>query len=485
MHEEARFEYIVRACDCDDTEELENILNELSLEGWELYSLNEVENEEGEYQYLCIFNRELSTSRIFEDDYIVDSGDFKTRMKKLLHKKEDLYEECRFLQKEIREKNQQIRNIKQSLDSNPDEEARGNLNKDLSEKINELNILKSKFSELLSPSHMYNRINQDLLTVVVSYELSELIDYEKDGDLIAESVRLRQKLTDNLGYVIPRIHFVISDEMNENEYKIKLRNLNTISGIAYFGQRRFFPGQSNIQNIPEEAVKDVDPVTEQQVFWLEEEKTKDFWEKGMTPSQVITSHLEYVVIKYVNEIISYGDILNYVALLEEEKIFLADDLMNSAFSLGDLRYLFANLIREKVSVRDITYIFEKLNDLSGYEYENEKLLKELRILMKKQICSQIADGNNIIYGLYVPKQYKKLLSESLKEDGFKESNEIEKFVTSIADMLLNQEYDPPAVALISEPAYRKPLFNLFEKIIPDLAVLSRDEISEEFTVQEI
>ena len=60
MYEESRYEYTVRSCNCDDIEALENILNEMSLEGWELYSLNEVENEEGDYQYLCIFNKEIS-----------------------------------------------------------------------------------------------------------------------------------------------------------------------------------------------------------------------------------------------------------------------------------------------------------------------------------------------------------------------------------------------------------------------------------------
>lgn len=489
MREESRFEYTVRTCDCENIEELENILNEMATEGWELYSLNEVETEEGDYQYLCIFNREADAIYEFEDDYVVDAGDFKTRMKKLLHKKEDLYGECRFLQKQISEKNHKIREIKHSLDSLPDEEARTKLNKDLSEKINELNILKSKFSELLTPSNMYSRINQDLLTIAVSYEHSELIDNEKNGDLIAESVRLRQKLTDEMGYVIPRIHFVISDEMSENEYQIKVRNLKTIRGRAYPGHRRFFIGQSNIHNIPAEAIEDIDPVSEQQVFWLSEDKTRDFWENGMSPSQVMMSHMEFIVCKYVDEILSYEDILHYISLLEEEKAFLADDLVQSAISLSDLRRIFADLIREKVSVKDISYVFEKLNDLSKYEYNNDELLRELRILLKKQICSQLADSNNVIYAITLPKQYKNVLSSSLKANNnknyFKETGDIEKFAGHIREIIANTDYEMDNIALISNSELRKPLFNLFEQINTRISVISEDEVSEEFTLQEI
>lgn len=240
MYEENKYKYTVRTCPCEDSQALEDMLNEMSITGWQLYSLNEVETEEGDYHYLCIFNREADEDYEFEDDYIVNAGDFKTRMKRLMHKKDDLYKECRFLQQDLKEKNQKIRQIKNLLDTNSEEIDRDGLNKEISERINELNTIKSKFSELLLPSNMYRRINQDLLTITVSYELSELIDNEKDGDLIAESVRLRQKLTDSLGFVLPRIHFMTSDEINENEYRINIRNLRALTSTVYLGCRRFF-----------------------------------------------------------------------------------------------------------------------------------------------------------------------------------------------------------------------------------------------------
>ena len=51
--------------------------------------------------------------------------------------------------------------------------------------------------------------------------------------------------------------------------------------------------------------------------------------------------------------------------------------MQKAISIGDLRYIFANLIKEKISVKDIVFIFEKLNDLSEQDYDNDKLLEKL------------------------------------------------------------------------------------------------------------
>lgn len=477
MNDDTRFEYTVRTCPADDSQELEDLLNDMAGGGWELYSLNEAESEEGEYQYLCIFSKQINGSFEFEDEYIVNAGDFKTTMRRLLTKKEDMYKECRYLQQQIREKNQQISEIKNLLDSS-EEIDREDLNRKISEKMGELKSLKSKFSELNSPASMYNRINQDLLTIVVSYELAELIDSEKDGDLIAESVKLRQKLTDELGYVIPGIHFTISDEMNENEFGINVRTHRALRGFVYPGYRRFFPGQSNLENMPEDAIDDIDPITGQKAFWLEKDKTKDFWDKGLSPAQVITSYLDFAVRKYVNDIISYKDVLNYIGLLEDGNTFLADDLFQDGISLADLRYIFANLIKEKISVRDIVYIFEKLNDLSEMDFKtNDELVEQLRLSLSRQICSSIADENNTIFAITVPKKYVQTLSRALKN---KNSSELDGFI----EYVTKAHKDTQVSVLISPPQYRKDLFNLFNDIIPELIVISESEITEEFTLEE-
>lgn len=477
MNDETRFEYTVRTCSTEDSQELEELLNDMAGSGWELYSLNEAENEEGEYQYLCIFSRQLDGAFEFEDEYIVDSGDFKTTMKRLLTKKEDMYKECRYLQQQIREKNQQLSEIKNSLDSGEDID-REELNRKISEKMGELKSLKSKFSELTSPSAMYSRINQDLLTIVVSYELAELIDNERNGDLIAESVKLRQKLTDELGYVIPGIHFTISDEMNENEFGINIRNYRALRGFVYPGHKRFFIGQSNIDSMPEDAIDDIDPITSQRVFWLEEEKTKDFWDSGLSPSQAIISCLEYAVRKHVDEVLSYKDILGYIGLLEDGNSFLADDLFQKGISLGDLRYIFASLIKENVSVRDIVYIFEKLNDLSEEDFKtNDELVDMLRISLGRQICSSVADDNNTILAITIPKKYKQVLAK-----GIKDRNNID--LNGLIEHLSAIHKETQASALITEPKYRKELSALLQDIIPGLSVLSENEITEEFTLEE-
>jgi len=341
--------------------------------------------------------------------------------------------------------------------------------------------------KLDEPLSLYTRIGQDIITITVSEELIDLIDNETNGELILESVRLRQNLADNLGYILPPLRFTCSDEVGENQYKISIRKFTALAGVAYNGYRMFYPGQANIQRKPKGAIESVEPVLGKKVFWIEEEKTKDFWDKGLSPSQQIINNIEFVVRKYVDEILSYGDILNYISLLGEDNLFLAEELIQSAVPLGDMRYIFASLIREKVSIRDIAYIFEKMNDLLNSEYEKEDFIDNLRILLARQICSSISDANNFIYAV-IPSsdqniKLKKALNKKTKDRYFIQNADVKDFIKYVRNKVENSECDISNIAVIVKPELRRAVFYLIEQEILGLSVISEKEIVDDFSIE--
>lgn len=486
MIEESKFEYLVRTCPIEDTASLQELLNNMSEEGWELYSLYEAETEDG-FQYNCIFSRAVDDF-YNENEDVSDVVDLKSRMEKIFHFKDDPYEKAKTLQNQLVEKNLRINEIKQLLDSSSVEDREKN-NQEISKKLSERNALKNKFSEALSPAGMYDRLHQEILTIVVSEELVDLIDNDKNGELLIESIRVRQNLADRLGYVIPSVKFVSSDKMGENQYSINIRGFKAISGFAYPDYRMFKIGQANIDKKPAGSIEGIDPITGQKVFWIQEKKTKSFWDKGLSPAQVISSQLEFVVSKYVDEILSYTDVLNYISLLGEGNLFIAEELLQGAFSLSDMRYIFVNLIREKVSVKDVTFVFEKLNDLMKYDYKIEETVDNLRILFGKQLCSAIADNNNFIYGI-IPsseqdEKLKKALCKKSKGKYLVNNNDVKSFVKFVQEKVKNCDCDISNMAVIVSPELRLPVFYLFEQVIPELRVLSEEEIPQEFNVEAV
>ena len=111
-----KMEYVIKTCSAENAQELQNLLNEMSMNGWELYSMHEVSTEEDEVQMNCIFMREAKSDSSFDSD-IISISDFKSQMEKMLSPKMTEYETCLEIQSKIKRKREEINQIKAELDS--------------------------------------------------------------------------------------------------------------------------------------------------------------------------------------------------------------------------------------------------------------------------------------------------------------------------------------------------------------------------------
>ena len=63
-------EYVIKTCSAENAQELQNLLNEMSMNGWDLYSMTEVGDDEGSAIMNCIFMREIRKNSASESDII-------------------------------------------------------------------------------------------------------------------------------------------------------------------------------------------------------------------------------------------------------------------------------------------------------------------------------------------------------------------------------------------------------------------------------
>lgn len=118
--------------------------------------------------------------------------------------------------------------------------------------------------------------------------------------------------------------------------------------------------------------------------------------KGITPSEYIAKALEYVAVKYVDDLLDYEDIDKYLDVVEKENEFLVENIVPDILTYSDLKYLMTSLIKERVSIKNITYIFEKINDFAD-EGSKVDILNKIRLSLSRQICKSYVneDGETI------------------------------------------------------------------------------------------
>lgn len=489
MFKNNKMQYIIRSCSSDNVQELQNLLNEMSMNGWELYSMNEVETDEG-FKYNCIFMSELKNDRDEENGDIINISSFKSQMEKMLSPKMTPYEDCVDIQLKIKNQQAKIKKIKTELETEaPASVGRKKLNDKISAGLKELEVLKADLSKATSPDVMYSRLYEEKLSINLSEELLSYVDSECDTQeeaLLSATVNSRLKLTDELGYVIPKIVFKDDESLNPYEFCIKVRGTEVVRALAYPNYTVFYEDEIHLEKKLKNSIYDTDVVTGRKIVWLERSQTKDFWEKGCSGAEYIAKVLEFVAVKHVDELLDYADVDKYVDVVERQNSYLVENVIPDFISLSDLRFILTSLIRERVTVKDITYLFERINDFAE-DCPKSELLKKLRLALSRQICKKYLNQEGVISVFEISEKTLDSFVPSFEEDDDFIIKIDGDFAEKLAEKIIKKakQFDVTSIKILVPMEFRHLFFTLLSNYINDITVLSREEIGCNYPIEVI
>ena len=474
-----RMQYVIKSVPTDDKQALESLLNEMSDSGWDLYSMHEVETDEG-YDFDCIFMREKQEDDSTDLDDIVNITSFKYRMEKMLAAPSSPYESCKEIQLKIANQKERIKKIKDQLDSESlSPSGKKQLNNQMSDELRQLDTLKQALVNEISPDTMYSAIKEEKFVVSLSEEILEVISMDSSENLLSETVKIRQKLTDTLGYVIPHIHFHNSDELMQNEFSIKIHDIEVFRSVAFPGYIAFYKDELKGYKVTEEDFIVIDDITDKKLVWIQQDKVKDFWVKGMSAVEYIGKAIEYISVREVSDIMDYNDVNKYVEIVIENNSFLVDNIIPDFITASDLKYLLTCLVRERVSVKNIVYIFEKINDYAN-EPTKEDLLDKVRLALSKHIVRDLAEDGELKVIEFEDSTIDKVYS-FFKEDEHNDeaiiridASDVQAIVDRLMKFVKSKKVTKPILVVPMD--IRHMVFVILSEFVQDITVLAHEEL---------
>ncbi len=368
------------------------------------------------------------------------------------------------------------------------------VNADVQSQLGQLESVRQNMQDLVNPNKMYERLGVDVLSLQVGAGLLVIADPDQEGQLLAKIAALRQRVTDELGYILPNIRIMDSSALEANEYVISIRNNVVASGYVYPGKYMVIADQwdSVKKTIPEDAIVGVDPTYQTQAYWISQEDARAT--KNVTAvdaTDVLVTHLQECVRKHVDEVMTKTDVLKLMELVRSQDPTLVNDLVPAIISTSDLRKIFVNLIREKVSIKDIIFVFERLCDYARFSKEPDILSERLRAALGRQICLSNVDKDHVLYALTLSPEWEKTLDDSCQRTELGtmfllNPMQVQDLIESTAMTLMkaHQQIGQQPVILCS-PRIRLPLYQLLERHIPTIVVISYSELITDIKVEAV
>ena len=368
------------------------------------------------------------------------------------------------------------------------------VNQDVQQQLGQLDAVKQNMQDLVNPNKMYERLGVDVLSLQVGAGLLVIADPEQDGQLLAKIAALRQRVTDDLGYIIPNIRIMDSSAIGDNEYLISIRGNPVATGTVYPGKLMVIADQYDSlgKKLPDNAIVSVEPTFQSQAYWLNPQHIgKNDKIQAVDAVDVIVTHLQECVRKYVDEIMTKTDVLKLMELVKSQDPTLVNDLVPTIISTSDLRKIFVNLIREKVSIKDVIFIFERLCDYARFSKEPDILSERLRAALGRQICLSNVNKEKVLYALTLSSEWEKTLDDSCQRTELGtmfllNPMQVQELIESTANTLMRaQSAVGVQPVILCSPRIRLPLYQMLERHIPTIVVISYSELITDIRVEAI
>jgi flagellar biosynthesis protein FlhA len=242
------------------------------------------------------------------------------------------------------------------------------------------------------PEKIEKLINIKNLELRVGFSIAREM---KNGFLLDKLKGIKKKISEDLGFIIPKIQISDDKNLKPNEYELLLKNVRIGRFKIETNKSLAFPGYGSGEI--ENSIKIKDPNYGLDAYWISVTQTDEALMENYTiidtPSFIAT-HIMELIKKHSFEIISKDDIYD---LLEDLKkyypIVVEEALANSSY--GIVLQVLRNLLKSDIPILDMVTILETISDMPSSHFPVNDITNKVRINLSRIITSRYSQDNQL------------------------------------------------------------------------------------------
>ncbi len=337
----------------------------------------------------------------------------------------------------------------------------------------------------------------DPLELEIGYGLIPLVDTEQGGDLLVRITQLRKQCASEIGIVIPPIRIRDNIQLKPNEYVIMIKGVDTARGELMLGRYLALnPGMAEEQL---EGSRVIEPAFGLPATWIAESEREKAERLGYTVVEavaVLTTHLLEVLKSNAYQILGRQEVQNLLDNLKKQQPALVEDLVPNLLPLGAVEKVLQNLLKEKVSIRNLTTILETLADYASVTKDADILTEYTRQSLSETIVQPYLTDTGTIRAITLDPAVEQIFTKAIQElhkaggvQGLEKPvlppEIVQQLYTGLASEIekLVKEGSQPIV--VTPPGVRLYFRKLMESVFPNLTVLSFGELPSRVQIESI
>ena len=321
----------------------------------------------------------------------------------------------------------------------------------------------------------------DPLGLEVGYGLIPLLDVAQGGTVLERIKTVRRQIAQELGVVVPPIRIRDNLQLPPNTYRLLMRGEEVGRGDLMPGQYLAMNPGTATEPLPGVATKE--PAFGLPAFWVSEANKDRAQLSGYTVVDgptVMTTHISEMLKQRAPELLGRQETQGLLDNLKESAPKFVDELVPGVVPVAVLQKIMQNLLRERVSVRDLAKILEALADAVSVTRDPIILTEFVRQHLGRAITSPHLSEVNELGVLILDPSIEQVIQQSIETSDrgsflAMDPNRIQELLVRITNGI-NELLPGAQPVILTNPVVRPHLHRLLERAMPHLAVLSHSEV---------
>lgn len=330
----------------------------------------------------------------------------------------------------------------------------------------------------------------DALELQVGYGLVNLVEGDK-SDLVERIYQLRKEFARDLGIVVPKVRIKDNLELQPAEYSVLIRGISVGGGELMKGYLLAMDAGGAEKTFT--GIETTEPVFGLPAIWISDSQKEAAQMAGYTvvdASTIMATHLSEIIRKNAPELMGRQELQMLIDNVAKTHPKVVEDLIPSILPLGAVLQVCQNLLREQVPIRDLLTVLETLAHHGAKTKDPASLTEYVRAALNRTITHRLSMGASQFEVITMsPVTEETLLRAYQKTDNGAilnlEPKYFERLVKQLQYTLENTVFNSGFPVLLCNPMIRGQLKRLTDRFIPNLNIVSANEIASSADVKSL
>ena len=326
----------------------------------------------------------------------------------------------------------------------------------------------------------YDLLQVDPIEVLVGARLAPLF---KEQTIFTDRIAaIRKQYALESGMVLPRVRFRDAAHLGPNAYELNVFGVQSGKGEIMMERTLAIQGAAESKGV--QGIDTREPTYGLPAVWIEDSE-KDTARKArytlVDPATVFITHLSEVLKQQSAMLLTRTETERLLQRVRTVQPGLVEDLIPTVMALGDVQKVLQNLLREKVSIRNLEAIAETLADNGRATKDLGALTELVRQKLGAAICQSLMGEGAALNVLTLDPGIEQSLMQSVRAAEASTRIIVEpKFAELLLARLVAQSErmmkNNMMPVLLCSPDLRRHVRALAERVIPHMRILSLAEV---------